>query len=430
MKFIFHRYNIYYSDLNNFFLWKTALYLINSNINWILIILPLLLRKYSFYWIGFLIYNIDYVLEFELTNPVNTIVSTLTNGLFLVHPFFISFTYILLFEIVFNKNVKLKKLIISSFSAIILGGLWANQELGWGGWWSWDSVEIINLIICLMVIEKVHTNIKSIKMNEAGIFTFLLIIFFHSCVRYDLCDSIHNFTTNFYIEYVFVINVLIFATFFIKTFKNNINIIKIHTSTIIILLNTYLLILILIPNMSFLYKLIWFIYIYVIVCYLVWIFTKNFYVMLNYSLLNYLFVYLFSFIKLFKVMREFYLHFMIITFIIVYLVSNNLDYLYYYKDKIELTEIVIDDIIKSMNNNLVTTSILNDNVLWEIPMGNIKYISSYLYILVKKALLTSNFASHSIYIYYYEYFLIITFIITIQLAKNIIINNKYKIWCI
>lgn len=149
--------------------------------------------------------------------------------------------------------------------------------------------------------------------------------------------------------------------------------------------------------------------------------------MLNYSLLNYLFVYLFSFIKLFKVMREFYLHFMIITFIIVYLVSNNLDYLYYYKDKIELTEIVIDDIIKSMNNNLVTTSILNDNVLWEIPMGNIKYISSYLYILVKKALLTSNFASHSIYIYYYEYFLIITFIITIQLAKNIIINNKYKI---
>lgn len=107
-----------------------------------------------------------------------------------------------------------------------------------------------------MVIEKVHTNIKSIKMNEAGIFTFLLIIFFHSCVRYDLCDSIHNFTTNFYIEYVFVINVLIFATFFIKTFKNNINIIKIHTSTIIILLNTYLLILILIPNMSFLYKLI------------------------------------------------------------------------------------------------------------------------------------------------------------------------------
>lgn len=69
-------------------------------------------------------------MEFELTNPVNTIVSTLTNGLFLVHPFFISFTYILLFEIVFNKNVKLKKLIISSFSAIILGGLWANQELG------------------------------------------------------------------------------------------------------------------------------------------------------------------------------------------------------------------------------------------------------------------------------------------------------------
>lgn len=40
---------------------------------------------------------------------------------------------------------------------IMLGGFWAYETLGWGGFWGWDPVENSSLIPCLFVTALVHT---------------------------------------------------------------------------------------------------------------------------------------------------------------------------------------------------------------------------------------------------------------------------------
>lgn len=42
-------------------------------------------------------------------------------------------------------------------AGLILGGFWAYETLGWGGWWGWDPVENSSLIPWLLSVALIHT---------------------------------------------------------------------------------------------------------------------------------------------------------------------------------------------------------------------------------------------------------------------------------
>lgn len=78
---------------------------------------------------------------------------SLTNGLLILHPVFLYYICSLIIILFFNNIYAFKKLLIFNFFktpdikalfilslsllvSMILGSLWAEQELNWGGWWS------------------------------------------------------------------------------------------------------------------------------------------------------------------------------------------------------------------------------------------------------------------------------------------------------
>ncbi len=81
---------------------------------------------------------------------------------------------------------------------IALGGLWAYEVLGWGGYWSWDPVETSSLLpwIALTVFFHLNNRAKN-KDNFAREFTILLafdaLIFLSALTRGGLLMSVHAY---------------------------------------------------------------------------------------------------------------------------------------------------------------------------------------------------------------------------------------------
>jgi cytochrome c biogenesis factor len=42
-------------------------------------------------------------------------------------------------------------------SALAIGASWAYVELGWGGWWAWDPIENVGLVVWLLLAAALHT---------------------------------------------------------------------------------------------------------------------------------------------------------------------------------------------------------------------------------------------------------------------------------
>lgn len=94
---------------------------------------------------------------------------------------------------------------------LVLGGAWAYQELGWGGFWMWDPVENAGLIPwftstaflhSVMIQERRHM----LKRWNAVLvcLTFLLTIFGTFLTRSQLIDSVHAFADSTLAEYFLV----------------------------------------------------------------------------------------------------------------------------------------------------------------------------------------------------------------------------------
>jgi cytochrome c-type biogenesis protein CcmF len=91
---------------------------------------------------------------------------------------------------------------------LILGGMWAYEELGWGGYWAWDPVENAGFIPWLTATAFLH----SIMIQERRgmlkrwnfflvLLTFLLTIFGTFLTRSQLIDSIHAFADSTLADY-------------------------------------------------------------------------------------------------------------------------------------------------------------------------------------------------------------------------------------
>jgi cytochrome c-type biogenesis protein CcmF len=85
---------------------------------------------------------------------------------------------------------------------IILGGYWAYETLGWGGFWGWDPVENSSLIPWLICVAAIHT---ALIQRETGAFmrtnfvlsmlTFIMVLYSTFLTRSGILGetSVHSF---------------------------------------------------------------------------------------------------------------------------------------------------------------------------------------------------------------------------------------------
>lgn len=81
---------------------------------------------------------------------------------------------------------------------IALGGAWAYEVLGWGGYWSWDPVETASLLPWLMLTAFFHTaslsNGNKTLVREFSILAASLLVIFATLVtRSGILESVHAF---------------------------------------------------------------------------------------------------------------------------------------------------------------------------------------------------------------------------------------------
>ena len=99
---------------------------------------------------------------------------------------------------------------------LILGGMWAYEELGWGGYWAWDPVENAGLIPWFTATAFLHSVMiqeRRAMLRRWNFFlvllTFLLTIFGTFLTRSQLIDSIHAFADStlagYFLGYMVVI---------------------------------------------------------------------------------------------------------------------------------------------------------------------------------------------------------------------------------
>jgi cytochrome c-type biogenesis protein CcmF len=102
---------------------------------------------------------------------------------------------------------------------LILGGAWAYNELGWGGFWMWDPVENAGLIPWFTATAFLHSVMIQERRNMLQrwnailvCLTFLLTIFGTFLTRSQLIDSVHAFAdstlASYFLWYMAIIAVV------------------------------------------------------------------------------------------------------------------------------------------------------------------------------------------------------------------------------
>ena len=140
-------------------------------------------------------------------NFMSTFNAGLFNGLLLVHPMLLFLSYVFIFLVsfeYFNKFFESKH--FSSLNtflmqytmffiviSIILGAIWAQQELNWGGWWGWDLVEVGSLVWLTAFIFFIHFRFLTFNFYYLRNFLLCSLFFFYIGLRLALFDSVHSF---------------------------------------------------------------------------------------------------------------------------------------------------------------------------------------------------------------------------------------------
>lgn len=439
----------YQLDVNNYLYWKVGNFLVDNRYNCFLLSLFFLLK--NGYLKLFFFFILDEFSWFDL-NVTNSIKSfgTLTNGFFVIHPLIILLSFsIFISVLIYNKeflyNIKInnsKKKLSTLLSLLLLGmflgAYWANQEVGWGGWWSWDYVENINLILFLFILLSIHK--KNINKNINSLYNkyylMLFIIFLHLCVRLDLGDSIHSFIQTNEIEYVYLIvltlNIFIVLNLIQNLRSNNINIINI-SYIFIILLIILLSVWYLLYLQSYNHKII-FICVFMVV--IIFLSTRD-NGFINYLIFDFYFFLLISLFKTFNKSKNIWVSFTHFIFFIsiVILSINYLELTIYYTKKNTTIQNIINvgDFLyhkKIENFNFSYINWYNSNNLtsnWNFFIFNEIFFYKYLYEF--KGVLTSDniflsYSNDSFQIYIYLVYMFIF------LIKNTSIHYKYKRLCI
>lgn len=103
---------------------------------------------------------------------------------------------------------------------LILGGLWAYEELGWGGYWAWDPVENAGLIPWFTVTAFLHSimiqerrGMMKVWNVSLVIFSFLLTIVGTFMTRSGVVQSVHAFGSDPVLAWTFGAFMLVIVVF-------------------------------------------------------------------------------------------------------------------------------------------------------------------------------------------------------------------------
>lgn len=120
---------------------------------------------------------------------------------------------------------------------IMLGGFWAYETLGWGGFWGWDPVENSSLIPWLVSVALVHTMLVQrrthglVKTNMAlAVVAFVMVLYSTFLTRSGILGdtSVHSFVDPgkfaFWILLAFMLVFTVFGTWLILLRRADMNI--------------------------------------------------------------------------------------------------------------------------------------------------------------------------------------------------------------
>ena len=100
--------------------------------------------------------------------------------------------------------------------AIVLGGWWAYEVLGWGGYWAWDPVENASFLPWLTATAALHSALLTERKGVLKgwtvtlvLATFLLTILGTFMTRSGVFNSVHSFTQSAIGPTIFVFLVLV-----------------------------------------------------------------------------------------------------------------------------------------------------------------------------------------------------------------------------
>ena len=107
-------------------------------------------------------------------------------------------------------------------AGLIIGGLWAYLELGWGGFWGWDPVENAALFPWLSGTALLHSSAAERRRGMLRrwnfvlvMLTFILTIFATFLTRSQLIASLHSFAnsvlTPYFLYYMLALVLICFA---------------------------------------------------------------------------------------------------------------------------------------------------------------------------------------------------------------------------
>jgi cytochrome c-type biogenesis protein CcmF len=104
---------------------------------------------------------------------------------------------------------------------IILGGRWAYEVLGWGGYWAWDPVENASFMPWLAATAYLHSVMIQEKRDMLKIWNLVLIgltyslcLFGTFLTRSGVVQSVHSFTNSGWFGFIFLAYVVVVAALF------------------------------------------------------------------------------------------------------------------------------------------------------------------------------------------------------------------------
>ena len=146
----------------------------------------------------------------------------LQNGLLNIHPYIIFIIYGWIFFYIYSNLLKQKCFLQDTKNTtsvnflgylvmlgVLLGAWWAAQEYNWGGFWSWDPVELISLLLVFFIIRILHkpTNIYNTIIISVY---FIMATTIYFIMRLGIISTIHAFIKNlnmpFYAYILFIFN--------------------------------------------------------------------------------------------------------------------------------------------------------------------------------------------------------------------------------
>lgn len=204
------------------------------------------LIQYTFFFFNFLIFsNFGFFLNFIFFIPIDLVVcdnleplnapQNLLNGIVLIHPIILFLGYNMLFCLFFFKSsllsfyksdwLKLSSLLLLKllFTALILGSIWAGNELNWGGWWSWDIVEIGALLAFSISILFIHIEKNFLVFSNYLYLIHLFFLIFYISLHWGLLQSVHSFIDVNFESFSYSSFIFIFYFLFIKINTNKRN---------------------------------------------------------------------------------------------------------------------------------------------------------------------------------------------------------------